>query len=1120
MPAPAPSAFAFKLLLLAVAGTPLACAQEHPPAPRIQSDAGALEQDRQRIHVAPGFRVQLFASEPDVANPVALAFDEQGRCFVVETFRRDKQVLDMREHKEWVEDDLASRTVEDRVAFLQRFARDGIRLFREESERVRLLVDGDGDGRAERATVFADGFDGLADGIAAGVLARRGDVWFTDIPNLWRLRDKKGSGRADERERVATGFGVHYQFTGHDLHGLRVGPDGRLYFSIGDRGLHVKTKEGRVLDLPDCGAVLRCELDGSGLELVHTGLRNPQELAFDDAGDLFTVDNNSDGGDLARLVHVVEGADSGWCVGWQWFESTPKRGAWNAERMWEPKNDAQPAWILPPIANLVNGPSGLAHYPGTGFSDPAWRDAFFVCDFEGEVDNTRVVAFRVAPAGASFALASQSDFVARGIVATDCDFGPDGALYVSDWVHGWGQTGRGRVWRIFDPEALGSAPVEATRKLIGEGMAGRSRADLVARLVHPDQRVRLEAELALAEMGDEGLLGFTTVLDGVRDRLARLHAIWGLGIVARRDAAHRAEAARVLLHALDDGDDEVRAQAARALGDAAVEAAGAKLVLRLEDASPRVRFFSAQALVHVAPESLGEEQPPGIAVALRDLLAEHGDDPTERLVAARALAACADAVTLRTFSEDDDARVRMGVLLAMRRRSMEEVADFLYDDDVAILREAARAIHDVPIAAALPALAELIEEEDLNDPVALTRSIAANYRIGGVEAATRLAEAVELDFPESVRAEALRALRGFDDPPARDRVLGIWRPYAPRKEAVAASAAAPHVAAWLADDSEGVREAAVRFVQHFEIQGHGARLAEIVADDQHGDAPRLAALEALASLHEDARLRSAVEVALADDHAAVRGAATRALAKLDPGQALAILRRVVDGGAPRELQEAFATLGDMAGGDAAALLLRGFDRLESGELAPEATLDLLEVASRKKSDAAFAARLAKFEAARKADDPLAKWRECEVGGSAARGRHLFFDRTELECAKCHRVGSEGAGVAGPDLAGLGARVTREYLLESIVFPEKRIAAGFQNTIFFLQGGGQIDGRVEGEDATRLQLFTLDQGSVLVDKAQIESRSNGKSAMLPDLVQRMDKRDLRDLVEFLASLKKL
>jgi quinoprotein glucose dehydrogenase len=590
------------------------------------------------VKVPPGFQVQLFASEPDVLNPVALAFDERGRCFVVETFRRDKQVLDMRDHREWVEDDLASRTVEDRVAFLQRYARDGIRLFREESERVRLLVDGDGDGRADSSTVFADGFDGLADGIAAGVLARRGDVWFTDIPNLWRLRERGGSGRADERERVATGFGVHFNYTGHDLHGLRVGPDGRLYFSIGDRGLHVTTKEGRLLDLPDAGAVLRCELDGSGLELVHTGLRNPQELAFDDAGDLFTVDNNSDGGDRARLVHVVEGGDSGWCIGFQWIESPTPRGPWNGEKMWEPRNDVQPAWILPPVANLVSGPSGLAHYPGTGFSDPSWRDVFLVCDFEGEVGNTRVVAFQVAPDGAGHRLVSQSDFVARGIVATDCDFGPDGALYVSDWVHGWGQPGRGRVWRIFDPAALGSVPVEATRTLIGEGMAGRSRADLVVRLLHPDQRVRLEAEFALAAMGDEGLLGRRC--STARDRLARLHAIWD-SIVARR-AAHRAEAARVLTRSTTATTKFARR---RRVCSAMRRSAGGSSS-RGSRTLPR-RFFAAQALAASRPSRSREERPAGVSVALRDLL-PRGDDPPSGCRGARSPRA--PTPTLRTFS--------------------------------------------------------------------------------------------------------------------------------------------------------------------------------------------------------------------------------------------------------------------------------------------------------------------------------------------------------------------------------------------------------------------------------------------------------------------------------------
>src|SRR5262249_34507781 len=103
--------------------------------------------------------------------------------------------------------------------------------------------------------------------------------------------------------------------------------------------------------------------------------------------------------------------------------------------------------------------------------------------------------------------------------------------------------------------------------------------------------------------------------------------------------------------------------------------------------------------------------------------------------------------------------------------------------------------------------------------------------------------------------------------PGAARAARLRPPLAPRPRPrpAAASAAAPHVAPWLADHDGGVREEAVRFVQHFAIGGHGARLAEIVADTEHGDAPRIAALETLTSLHEDARLRAAIEVALADE---------------------------------------------------------------------------------------------------------------------------------------------------------------------------------------------------------------------------------------------------------------
>ena len=281
-------------------------------------------------------------------------------------------------------------------------------------------------------------------------MAHKGSVYFTCIPDLYLLRDAKGEGKATEKKSLFTGFGPTVQFLGHDLHGLRMGPDGRVYFTVGDRGFNVTTKEGKQLLYPNTGAVLRCEPDGSNLEVVHSGLRNPQKLAFDDHGSLFTFDNNSDSGDRGAVGwHVVEGGDKrmrrgGYQYGTLYhppWVPQGNRGPWNAEKMWVPpsKDGEPPAFVVPPLANFGNGPAGMTHYPGVGLNEK-YKDNFFACDFTSTPNSSVIWSVALKPKGASFEVTKHEPFV-RGMVPTDCEFGPDGAFYFSDWVGGWNPRG-------------------------------------------------------------------------------------------------------------------------------------------------------------------------------------------------------------------------------------------------------------------------------------------------------------------------------------------------------------------------------------------------------------------------------------------------------------------------------------------------------------------------------------------------------------------------------------------------------------------------------------------------------------------------------------------------------
>ncbi len=110
------------------------------------------------------------------------------------------------------------------------------------------------------------------------------------------------------------------------------------------------------------------------------------------------------------------------------------------------------------------------------------------------------------------------------------------------------------------------------------------------------------------------------------------------------------------------------------------------------------------------------------------------------------------------------------------------------------------------------------------------------------------------------------------------------------------------------------------------------------------------------------------------------------------------------------------------------------------------------------------------------------------------------------------------GDVGPDLAGIGTRQKRDYLLESIVAPNKQIAKGFETLVLTLKNGKTRTGVLKSEDAREVRLMTPEGQLLIVPKDAIDERETGKSAMPEDLTKHLSHAEIRDLVEFLAGLK--
>jgi quinoprotein glucose dehydrogenase len=1110
------AALTFPLTLVAAENTGPASARgklneaTRSTTPEIEpaSDEGRLALGRMQLPA--GLTAHLWAAEPMLANPVAFALDEHGRVFVSETHRYGTSTLDIRGYMWTLEDDLDNRTQEDWLASITRnFGPEGVKQLSQESEILRLLEDTDGDGTADKTSVYADDFRTPLDGVASGVLIHRGNVWFTNIPALWKFT---GKDKAETREILHRGYGLRFNYTGHDLHGLVLAPDGRIYFSIGDRGAHVPTKKGTVVSAQDTGSVFRCWPDGSGLELFATGLRNPQSLIFNEYGDLFTGDNDSDQGDEERLVHVVEGGDSGWRVGYQ-FAPRGSAGPWNSEKLWHPRHAGQPAYLLPPICNIEDGPSGIAYYPGTGLT-PAYAGHLFITHFKGAITNSGIFSYKLKPAGASYEIETAAPFL-TGALPTDVRFGPDGKLYYSDWAEGWPKSKRGRIYTLFDPKLANSPELKAMQALIASDFTKKSDAELAALLGHADWRVRLEAQYSLAERGTASIPKFSAVITG-NGTFARLHAIWGLGQIARKDAAALAALRPLLTHA----DAEVRAQAFRTLGDLHAVDATEAAINALGDASSRVRFFAAEALGKVIHghsfPGIFKQATLALVAAAR---ANDNADATLRHALALSLSRCATAEQLAALASDDSAAVRLAAVLALRRQQSPLISAFLADKDAAVVRETALAINDAPIPAAYPALAALTTGRPNPDEAVMLRALNAHFRLGAADNATALASFATRGAAPALRTEALDLLALWPQPPARDRIVGIYRPLpeTSRPAEVATAALTPILHGLFgASTPDNVQIAAITAITKLGLKDTSEALAAIVADAAQSSSVRVAALKALDGFDAPG-LAASADLAAASDSPELRLAALPINSRLHPESAVARLGDLVLRGTPKEQQTAFRALGAAKDSQADVLLLAQLQRFAAGEIAPAAQLDLLEAAALR-DDPRIKQVLAEREAALAQDpDPLAPFRVCLEGGDPIKSRAIFANDPVMQCMRCHRVGEYGGGDAGPDLAGIGARESLEYLLESVIKPSAKIAKGFEIVSVTKTDGATIVGTLLTRDAAGVRLKTSEQDALLIPAAQVKSVESAPSAMPEIAALVLTKVQIRDLVAGLAAL---
>jgi putative membrane-bound dehydrogenase-like protein len=1065
-----------------------------------------------------------WSGDLNVPDPTSVTFDEAGNAYVASTTRRKAGDLDIREHRLWIPDDVGLTSPADKLAFYQRelapgkmksgrgslkdHNKDGSVDWKDltfHQERIYKLTDTDRDGVADKITIFAEGFNSPVSGIAAGVLYFDGWVYLTAIPDVWRLKDTDGDGVADLKEVIATGFGGHIAYAGHDMHGLRLGPDGRIYWTVGDKGANVISKEGRRFAYPHEGCVLRCEPDGSGFEVFAHGIRNTQEIAFDTFGNVIGVDNDGDQPkERERLMYLLEGSDSGWRNQHQ-YQTTESR--WMKENMWMPAGAAdQPLSITPPIANYSDGPAGFLFEPGHAL-DGDLRGHFILDQFpKGKMD-----AFTLVPDRDTFRQENLR-VINDGLMGIGMSWAPDGRAYFADWIGGYPLDGKGAIWRVdVAPNIDKSSEAILSKPFSFEF----PKEELLGLLGHRDQRVRVNASIRLHRLGAwPEMLALALKTDS--PRFARIHAIWGYGMGVRLGKVADASASLALL---DDADSEIRVQAMKILSEAKTsQVLTDKVASQLSQNDFRVRTQAGITLAKIRGKVPFTSLVRDAEADLRLPWLRHG------LVSG--LAGTQSSEDLLAFAQSKSGAEAVFATLALVRQKSPLVSKLLAHANPEVVTEAARAIHDDEgIPAAQQALAATFGQS--NFPFhAARRALNANLRQGD-EAALQRVLNWTIAQPEGapLRLEALNALLAFDQPTVLDSVDGTARKHPPREVARLAALIRAKQDDLLKLQRPEERAPALSLLVKYEAALPFPVLQTLAEDLKASPGVRLQTLRLLGRLQEEnvAVTRTLRNAAGEGNPSEVRIEALSQLFKRDSVAALEVARLIIASKVAKtpEKQAVVAALRGRDVPAAKSLLMDLVTRLASRQLDAGLKLDVFEVAG-ESTDPTVGEALKSYlktggKGAPKLAAPGLPYELLTEGGDAARGKALVNGHLAANCTACHRIDSDEGSEVGPMLRDVGAQRTKAELAESLVEPSAKIVPGFGIESIVLKDGTNLAGSVLKESAKTLEVRLPDGKVQKIAVTSVASRTPPISVM-PPMLGILTPAEIRDVVAYLSGLK--